>query len=70
MPRWEYRKIDLNDLPRNAVDADVLNAAGEAGWELVAIAANGIAYFKRELAAPPLTPPVRRKVSSSQTSGK
>jgi hypothetical protein len=70
MSRWEYCKIDLNDLPRNAVEADVLNAAGEGGWELAAIVANGIAYFKRELAVPPQAPTSRRKVSSSQTSGK
>jgi hypothetical protein len=48
MPRWEYRKIDLNDLPRRVDDIDLLNTAGEEGWELIAIA-NGIAYFKRAL---------------------
>jgi len=54
MRQWDYRKIDLNDLPRRSVDVDLLNAAGENGWELVAIAVNGIAYFKRELTLPHL----------------
>jgi hypothetical protein len=25
MPAWEYRKIDLNDLPRGATDLDLLD---------------------------------------------
>jgi hypothetical protein len=45
--RWEYRKIALNDVPRRTDDIDVLCAAGEDGWELVAILANNIAYLKR-----------------------
>ena len=28
MPRWEYRKLDLNDLPRNTDAIDLLNDAG------------------------------------------
>ena len=31
MRQWDYRKIDLNDLPRRSVDIDLLNAAGENG---------------------------------------
>jgi hypothetical protein len=65
MRQWDYRKINLNDLPRRSVDIDLLNAAGENGWELVAIAANGIAYFKRELTPPA---PARRKTIGSRPS--
>src|SRR5436853_269298 len=35
MRQWDYRKIDLNDLPRRSVDIDLLNAAGENGWQIV-----------------------------------
>jgi hypothetical protein len=49
---WEYRTIDLNDLPRKAAAVDLLNAAGAEGWEMVGIAANQIAYMKREIARP------------------
>jgi len=43
MAQWEYRKIDLNNPPRRADDIDLLDDAGEQGWELVAIVANRIA---------------------------
>ena len=46
---WEYRKIDLNQLPRKKDEIDLLCDAGEEGWELVAILANNVAYLKREL---------------------
>ena len=46
---WEYRKIDLNQLPRKKDEIDVLCGAGGEGWELVAILANNVAYLKREL---------------------
>jgi hypothetical protein len=52
MPEWEYRKIDLNDPPREATDLDLLEKAGEDGWELVVITVNYIAYFKRPIAKP------------------
>jgi hypothetical protein len=48
---WEYRKIDLNQLPRKTDDIDLLCDAGEEGWELVAILTNNVAYLKRELDA-------------------
>jgi len=44
---WEYRKIDLNQLPRKTDDIDLLCDAGDEGWELVAILANNVAYLKR-----------------------
>ena len=50
MPEWEYRTLDLNDLPRKTEALDVLNDAGEVGWELVTIAPNQIAYLKRLVA--------------------
>jgi H-NS histone family protein len=45
---WEYRKIDLSQLPRKTDDIDLLCDAGEEGWELVAILANNVAYLKRQ----------------------
>lgn len=47
---WEYRKINLNDLPRRSDEIDVLCNAGGNGWELVTILPNNIAYLKREVA--------------------
>jgi hypothetical protein len=44
---WEYRKIDLNQLPRKTDDIDLLCDAGEERWELVAILENSVAYLKR-----------------------
>ena len=49
MSEWEYKKIALSELPRGRDDVDVLNAAGDNGWELVAILANHVAYLKREI---------------------
>jgi H-NS histone family len=46
---WEYRKIALNQLPRKTDDIDLLCEAGLDGWELVAILANNVAYFKRQV---------------------
>jgi H-NS histone C-terminal domain len=47
MMRWEYHKIDLNQLPRKGDVLDLLDEAGEQGWELVVILPNNVAYFKR-----------------------
>ena len=44
---WQYRKINLNEVPRRKDEVDVLCAAGEDGWELVTITANNFAYLKR-----------------------
>jgi hypothetical protein len=52
MPQWQYRTINLGDLPRGEDEIDVLNDAGEEGWELVRIAANNVAYLKRQIARP------------------
>jgi hypothetical protein len=43
-PVWEYRQIDLNDLPRKAAEVDVLNELGAQGWELVGIMDNHVAW--------------------------
>jgi len=52
MPQWEYSKIDLNNVPVKSSDLDALDDAGKDGWELVAITANNVAYFKRALETP------------------
>ena len=49
MGLWEYRKIALNQLSAKTADVDLLNDAGEEGWELVVILPNNIAYLKREI---------------------
>ena len=67
MSGWEYRKIDLNDVPPKATDIDVLNATGTDGWELVAITANNVAYLKRRLPEPPAAKTSRRKTASSSS---
>ena len=71
MARWEYRKIHLSELPRQGDDIDLLNAAGNDGWELVSITNSNIAYLKRpiteanpEVAAKPAR---RKRVPSSTT---
>ena len=53
MPRWDYKKIDLNDLPRRSTDIDILNDAGRDGWELAAITENAIAFMRRVIATEP-----------------
>jgi hypothetical protein len=49
MAAWEYRKIDLGDLPREAHDLDLLAKAGDDGWELIVITINNMAYLKRPI---------------------
>jgi hypothetical protein len=60
MPQWEHSKIDLNNVPRKSEDIDLLNDAGDQGWELVTITTNNIAYFKRRLDEPARSSMVRR----------
>src|ERR1700704_4903942 len=45
---WQYRKIDLNQLPRKTEDIDLLSEAGLDGWEVVTILENHVAYLKRQ----------------------
>jgi hypothetical protein len=67
MTEWQYRKIDLNDLPRKADDIDVLNEAGGDRWELAGITANNFAYLKRQIAEPPTAKTTRRKTTATST---
>ena len=46
MAEWEYRKIDLNQVPRKTDEVDVLCDAGEEGWELVTILPNNVAVLE------------------------
>ena len=50
MPEWEYRTVRLSDLPRRTEEIDLLNDAGEYGWELVNITPKNVAYMRRQLA--------------------
>ncbi len=47
MTKWEYEKLDLNNLPRSESEIDVLNLAGANGWELVTINSCNVAIMKR-----------------------
>ena len=49
MPRWEYHRIYLIDVPARMDEIDLLNAAGKDRWELVAITRNSVAYMKRQI---------------------
>jgi hypothetical protein len=52
MTEWEYMSIDLNNLPFRTQSLDLLNDAGQDGWELVGITSNGLAYLKRPTEKP------------------
>lgn len=50
---WEYCKINLSALPTKKNDVDVLNEAGENGWQLVTIIpSTNVAYLMRRLSEP------------------
>jgi hypothetical protein len=66
MTTWEYRTIDLNDVPARRSDIDVLDDAGKDGWMLVLITANRIAYLKRE-GREPVPVRQRRSATSAET---
>jgi anti-sigma regulatory factor (Ser/Thr protein kinase) len=66
MPQWDYRKINLNDVPRKSDDIDLLLDAGRDGWELVGITANNVAYLKRRVDEPGPTSAPRRKTAGSR----
>jgi hypothetical protein len=74
MPQWDYRKIDLNDLPRSKEDIDLLTNAGDDGWELVVITPNNFAYLKRPVEAlsraQEAAQPARTTRRKAQTSAK
>lgn len=52
MPQWEYRKISLIEAPSGGENIDILNDAGEEGWELVIITTDNVAYLKRQVDGP------------------
>ena len=52
MVRWEYLTLDLANLPGRIDEIDVLNDAGEEGWELIAIMTNKVAYLRRPIDDP------------------
>ena len=56
---WEYRTIDLNSLPRKRSAVDLLNEAGQDGWELVTVNKLGVGFFKRPI--PQLKQPKTRR---------
>ena len=56
MSQWEYRRINLAELPSRGGEMELLAAAGDDGWELVTIASNGLAYFKRLVEEAPPAP--------------
>ena len=64
MAKFEYEKVNLNYIPREGDDIDLLDELGKEGWELVGITANNIAYLKRQMGSaknrctrPPATSP-------------
>ena len=63
MIAWEYLKFSLNETARRGNDIDLLCAAGEVGWELVAVLANNTAYLKRPLVH---APKVREETAAAQ----
>src|ERR1700733_9485395 len=46
---WEYLQLDLNNTARGEDEIDLLNDAGQDGWELVAIIFPYRAILKRQL---------------------
>lgn len=66
MAECEYRKISLSDAPRRSDEIDLLNDAGQEGWELVSITCNSMAYLKRQFRQPPQAPPPRQRAARVQ----
>jgi hypothetical protein len=67
MPQYEYRKIDLNSVPRKSDEINLLDAAGQQGWELVQITPNLVAYMKRLIDEPEPEPPRRRSKEAGRS---
>jgi hypothetical protein len=69
MPKWQYRRIDLNELSPRSNDVQLLNAAGAEGWQLVAVTSNRIAYLKRPIGDAACAPDEPPSHSSSRRKG-
>lgn len=63
MGEWEYKKINLSDAPRRRDEIDLLNDAGQEGWELVSITSNSMAYLKRQPQRSQTPPPSRQRTA-------
>jgi hypothetical protein len=61
MPQYEYEKVNLGDLPRNADELDLLDELGREGWELIVVLPNNVAYLKRQMT------PARGELAASRT---
>jgi hypothetical protein len=70
MPGWEYITLDLNDLPCNGDEIDILNDIGHEGWELVVITCNKIAYLKRMMPGRAARPAASKRAPKSATATK
>jgi hypothetical protein len=60
VPQYEYMKVSLNTVGPKLADIDLLNELGLAGWRLVVITANSMAYLIRDIPAPADRVPTRR----------
>jgi hypothetical protein len=60
MTQWEYAKVDLNNVPSNKSDLDLLNDAGTDGWELVTVTVSNFAVMKRAVPTAPSAKPATR----------
>jgi hypothetical protein len=65
MDKWEYTKLDLNQVSKGMASIDVLNEAGIQGWELVSITVNNQAILKRWLPNTAVQEPARASERSS-----
>lgn len=52
MTQWEYAQIDFSALGPKQSELNALNAAGDAGWELVQVLPPHRAILKRRMDAP------------------
>lgn len=64
---WEYRKIYLNAHGRRGDDIELLSDAGDAGWELVTVTPNCVAYLKRAMSRNNVGQPKYRNPTTNET---